>query len=134
MALTTRQNRFYRYTATFYRQKRDVTTGDEAWVSNLTGIQVGLFSTDNLDQTTVIGKMKMDNLFTLDLLKTEVGLDIRGGDMMKVTANRDSTGTDVVGDWYKIMGDSRGRESHGIRRGNFANYYINLSTDPTPAV
>lgn len=108
----------------------DVATGDESWHLNITGAQVGLFATTNVDVVTPVGKIKADALDTLDILHHESGIDVRGSDMFVITADLDNAGSTEIGDWYRVMGDAKDRASHGRRRGNYARHYINLTTDP----
>ncbi len=132
MALNARQNAAYRYYVTVYRKKRDVATGDLTVAAVLTSQRVGLFSTMNMDSpSTPVGQIKQDNIFTLDFMHTEAGLDVRGEDFVKIVAAVDNTASSNIGAWYRVRGDGRMRENAHRRKGNYQRFMINFSNDPT---
>ena len=133
MALTVRQNAAYRYYVNVYRKKRDVATGDMTYAAVLTSQRVGLFSTMNFDTPAAggIGRIKQDNMLTLDYMHTEAGLNVRGEDFVKIVSAVDNTASPMIGEWFKVMGDGKEREIAGRRRGNYQRFMINFSNDPT---
>jgi len=92
-----------------YRQdKRDLDSNGDSLglraVASAQAVQCRKHDTDNYDtMSTVAGQSKQNNIFTSDVLKLPLGVDIRAQDVVKIVTSDDRT------EWFTISGAPKSR-------------------------
>lgn len=99
MPLTFSQQRAYRDSIDVWRKDGETnhaTSGkvsDGTWSRVLIGLACGIVLTTNVDDPTGIGRLKKDNLETVDSVYMEYGVDIRSTDLVVMTSRGNAAAT-----------------------------------------
>lgn len=129
MALNKRQTKLYVHRVSVYRASKVArnASGELLYASVTTGVPCYHFTTSNADIITgAVGRLKKENIMTLDRLHFEQSVDIRPEDYIQFT----DTGNDHTNVWYVVLGDKQSRLASGVRSTNHAAVYITQSKAP----